>query len=261
MSGTFTVNAHDFVSALELGNVTAAPKKDKSIHTGLYLSIAATEAPEVEYQGELSDEFLANAADFIPDDIDEGVDDSVTLSGAVLSVLGYSNAFTVGVATVPVSGTVDTPWILTPASIASIIKFLAAVPDKEMDIVVKIESQNITITSPVESQQLRLGILDTEEYKYDLALSMLNGAAGEPDVQDENGTSIPAGRLVALSPDSLKTISSVGSKVGEDVHIIPVTHPCSNILLECGTWRGAVLGSKYPADLNVDSPNAELFLK
>lgn len=264
MSQTIHIGAKDFQDALKLGHITASKDKNDEIHRGVHLTVTPRSRGEVsEGSGEpLSDEFLANAA-LIPDDLgeDNTEDDSLEDADAVLTVLGYDR-FNAGAAVAPVSGVITEPWVLSSASISTILTFLksAIAVDPELSMVVEVNSTTMTITSPVESQQLRIKVLPVDDFQFAEARAQISGEMSNDEVEDDSGDPLEQGNLQALSPSTLKLMGAIGSATGQDVFIYTIAHPASTLLLQSGPWRGSVAGSRYSREASVNEPSAELFI-
>lgn len=266
MSGSFVVSAPDLSSALTVAKVTAS--KDKtSVHRSVYLSLTdnkdATGSADVEPEG-LSDEFLAHAADDIPDDIDAEDDGTEIDSQQVLNALGYADGLFAGVSSVAASGNLEDGLVIPVDSVSTVVSFLkeiTASADEEVDIQVESYSDTMTFTPLVGGQKtLKLLGLPTDDYEIDLARAMLSGEQSSDTVQDFEGEKdLPDGKRLTFGKDIVKLLGQIAGATG-NISLYPVAHPCSVILIDADNYRGAFVADRYAADADVNFPDSSLHL-
>lgn len=273
MSSKFSIKADDLAQALKTAKITITKEKDDDNHKYLYLSTVpnpdyATPQPTGE---KISDTFLANAADAtFTDDIENNDDtaNDLTTTENLLSILSYAPDIPIaGVTYAPVlTGEAPTPWLITPASIDTIQSFLKPIAkdDEDNEVTVKITNNDMTITSPIEAQQLRIAAIhDTDGFEAPEVKEIMSGVTAQDIVQGGMGDEaepLPVGKRVELSPTMLKLLAQVGSATNSPVALFTIKHPASVILCEAYGWRGFVQGQEYSRSASVNTPDTPLLI-
>lgn len=173
-----------------------------------------------------------------------------------------STVIAAGIYSVVADGELKDPWLLSSASRTELSPVLKSWVKEFGDpqVVMRVDGSGAT-TVQVEGsaeRSLRFLMEPADMWPLDEVMGMISGSSATADVYDKDEHPLPAGKRMMFSSKAVETMVKISKKIRRDVSIIPVLHPASIILMECGEWRGGLLAAEYPYDIEVDEPGVEL---
>lgn len=173
-----------------------------------------------------------------------------------------STVIAAGIYSVVADGELKDPWLLSSASRTELSPVLKSWVKEFGDpqVVMRVDGSGATTVQVAGSAERSLRFLmePADMWPLDEVMGMLSGSSATADVYDKDEHPLPAGKRMMFSSKAVETMVKISKKIRRDVSIIPVLHPASIILMECGEWRGGLLAAEYPYDVDVDEPGVEL---
>lgn len=170
-----------------------------------------------------------------------------------------------GQMTVPADGRFDKPILLELATSKWLTSMVTTANKKMRKIAEQGEEMTVSlsvVTSPA-GDALRVqtltggvqgehdaeglvGLQNADDYNADEIYADLVGVVHD-DIQGENGSPLPQGKMTPWSPVALQVMSRISRAMGEPVLAYPLGHVANRKVLICGDWRGSVPGTLYQA--------------
>lgn len=176
---------------------------------------------------------------------------------------GLSTQGTVaGAFTVEVTGQWKDPWLL-PATgrkeLAAVLgSWIGEFGEVNVAFTVNEGFATVQIVDAAE-RSLRLVLQDAYDWPLNEVAAMISGERSQEEVEDSEGNILPPGKRMKVAGSTLATVVKVAKRMKRDMSFISVAHPASVILLECDTWRGAMISEHYPANWDVTAPEMEFY--
>lgn len=229
MSEKLIIEASELKNLIEILGLTVANNDDPA-YSAVYLATLRTEYGEV------------GKADILT---------GLSIQGSVVGSFACECA-----------GQWKSPWLLPAAGRKELVAVLGSWVKEfgEINVVFTVNDGFATVqVEDAAERSLRLVLEDASDWPVDMVAAMIDGSHSKQEVEDSQGNILPAGKRVKIAGSTLAVVSKVAKRLKRDMSFIPVQHPASVVLLECDTWRGAMVAEQYPFEWDVNAPEMEFY--
>ncbi|WP_128645521.1 hypothetical protein [Rhodococcus sp. BS-15] len=160
------------------------------------------------------------------------------------------------------NGSLDDPVLLPSAVLNWIRPALQEVIRGDKNSLVSLQVHRDTLEAKliVESDTSLLHQFNLQpvgSYPIDLCDRSLAGLTASDQVTDSDHRPLDSGKLSVFLGPHLGVLVTLAKKLHADVYLHRVKHPASAHLVSIGAWRGVLPGTRYSADIDVDSPEEQ----